>query len=186
MKSRCGTQHCLQIVWQMFHSKKRAIIMPDIVKQISATIDNAPCESKRIYPTAVLLDLCSTAFHRDHSLVDVHLRSLVAAFCARAKVAFPTFLPRVYAQFCARLFFVELASAFVLPRVHTACSCPFQVSNPSSEEQLHTIWASFTQAKTCSAITLSLFLSHYSDFADLLLLCISSATRPPQRRPAAL
>ena len=80
------------MTWQMFHSKKRAAIMPDIVKQISATSDNAPCESKQIYPTAVLLDLCSTAFHCDHSLVDAHLRPVVAAFCARAKVRSP-FLP---------------------------------------------------------------------------------------------
>ncbi len=81
------------MMWQMFHSKKRAIIMLDIVKQISLTSDSAPCESKNIYPTAVLLDLCSTAFHCDHSLVDAYLRSIVTAFCARAKVSFlPFFL----------------------------------------------------------------------------------------------
>ncbi len=80
---------CEQIAWHMFHSKKRAIIMPDIVKQISLISDGAPCESKNIYPTAVLLDLCSTAFHCDPSLVDAHLRAVVAAFCARSKVQSP-------------------------------------------------------------------------------------------------
>lgn len=80
-----------QVTWHMFHSRKRAIIMPDIVKQISLMADCAPCESKHIYPTAVLLDLCSTAFHCDHSLVDAHLRPVVSAFCARAKVSFLSF-----------------------------------------------------------------------------------------------
>jgi hypothetical protein len=74
----------------MFSSKKRAMVMPDIVKQISVMGDGAPCESRSICPTAVLLELCSAAFHRDPSLLDLHLRAAVAAFCARAKVHPPS------------------------------------------------------------------------------------------------
>jgi hypothetical protein len=74
------------MAWHMFRAKKRAIVMPDIVKQISAMSGDSPCQSKRINPTAVLLDLCSTAFQCDYSLVDFHLRAIVSAFCARAKV----------------------------------------------------------------------------------------------------
>jgi hypothetical protein len=83
------------MTWQMFHSKKRAVIMHDIVKQISSMTESVQCESKHIYPTAVLLELCAAAFHCDPSLLDAHLRAVVSAFFARAKVSCTAFPRRI-------------------------------------------------------------------------------------------
>jgi hypothetical protein len=198
-KLLCGAERCLQIAWQMFHSKKRAAIMPDIVKQISATSDNAPCESKQIYPTAVLLDLCSTAFHCDHSLVDAHLRPVVAAFCARAKVRSPFFhdFTRSFARAC---FFIWRMLAIAPPhapfwlRLQDFLTPPpgFQpVFGGSAASNLGIFHAGEFCLLRKPAHTLTRLyalypaLYHYSDFSDLLLLCTSSAACRIQPRPAA-
>ena len=100
-----------------------------------------PCENKNIYPTAVLLGLCSFAFDNDHALVQHHLCNVVSAFCARAKVRFPSALGRFFD-------FLLFLISFVIREDH-ALSLRLthrQVCSPTSEEQFKEIWKSFTQA----------------------------------------